>query len=515
MAECMYLRKSRADAEAEARGEGETLARHEAQLMRLAKNLHLNVTKIYKEIVSGESIEARPVMQHLLKEVEMGIWNGVLVVEVERLARGNTLDQGMVSQAFTYSNTLIYTPMKTYDPANEFDQEYFEFGLFMSRREYKTINRRLMTGKIASINEGKYVGNKPPYGYEIFKIPREKGNTLRIIPEEAEAVKIVYDLYVNHSKGPKLICDILDEKGYKPKYAEYWSPYTIQDMLANPVYIGLIRWNERATVKRVEEGKIVRSRPRNESPLLVNGLHEPIIDKATWKQAQIIRESHSRPRLNATYGEIKNPLAGIVVCGVCGKNMSRRPYNKTGQPPSLLCTNRKCTNISSRLEFVEEELINQLPIWLENFKLQLKNDTLPITTLNAVAKSLNRAEIEFQQCIKQIDSLHDFLEQGVYTTEMFLERSVKLVEKQETIKNRIIKLKKELAEKEKEGDIATAIPKIEKVIELYNTLDDPADKNILLKSAIKKVIYTKKEGGKYSGKERSFELEIFPVLPLK
>lgn len=511
----MYLRKSRTDAEAEERGEGETLARHEAQLMRLAKSLHLNVTKIYKEIVSGESIEARPVMQHLLKEVEMGIWDGVIVVEVERLARGNTMDQGMVSQAFTYSNTLIYTPIKTYDPANEFDQEYFEFGLFMSRREYKTINRRLMTGKIASINEGKYVGNKPPYGYEIVKIPREKGNTLRIIPEEAEAVKIVYDLYVNHSKGPKLICDELDERGYKPKFADFWSPYTVQDMLTNPVYLGLIRWNGRATVKRVEEGKIVRTRPRNEKPLLVKGLHEPIIDEVTWRQAQIIRESHSSPRLNATYGEIKNPLAGIIVCGVCGKNMSRRPYNKTGQPPSLLCTNRKCTNISSRLEFVEEELISQLPIWLENFKLQLKNDILSITTSDDVAKSLNRAEVELQQCIKQIDGLHDLLEQAVYTTEIFLERFVKLTKKQETIKNRIINLKKELAEKEKEGEITTMIPKIEKVIELYDTLDDPADKNMLLKSAIKKVIYTKKEGGKYSGKKCSFELEIFPVLPLK
>ena len=46
------------------------------------------------------------------------------------------------------------TPSKTYDPENEFDEEYFEFGLFMSRREYKTINRRLQRGRAASIKEG-------------------------------------------------------------------------------------------------------------------------------------------------------------------------------------------------------------------------------------------------------------------------------------------------------------------------------------------------------------------------
>ena len=146
---CIYLRKSRSDTEAEERGEGETLVRHEKALCELAEKLQLNVTKIYREIVSGETIAARPVMQQLLSEVEQGIWDGVLVMEVERLARGDTIDQGLVAQTFKYSNTEIITPLKTFDPANEFDEEYFEFGLFMSRREYKTINRRLQRGRIA------------------------------------------------------------------------------------------------------------------------------------------------------------------------------------------------------------------------------------------------------------------------------------------------------------------------------------------------------------------------------
>ena len=53
---CLYVRKSRADAEAEARGEGETLARHIHALLDLAKRRHFDVTQIYKEIVSGETI---------------------------------------------------------------------------------------------------------------------------------------------------------------------------------------------------------------------------------------------------------------------------------------------------------------------------------------------------------------------------------------------------------------------------------------------------------------------------
>jgi DNA invertase Pin-like site-specific DNA recombinase len=170
MKTCIYLRKSRSDAEAEQRGEGETLARHEKILLEIAKKQKLNIEKIYKEIVSGETIASRPVMQHVLNEVEQGLWDSVLVMEVERLARGDTVDQGIMSQTFKYSGTKIITPLKTYDPNNEYDVEYFEFGLFMSRREYKTINRRLQKGRELSVKEGKFVGNIAPYGYIRDKI---------------------------------------------------------------------------------------------------------------------------------------------------------------------------------------------------------------------------------------------------------------------------------------------------------------------------------------------------------
>lgn len=156
----IYLRKSRVDLEAEAAGSGDTLARHRNTLLELAAARQLSVSKIYEEVVSGDTIAARPQMQQLLSDVEAGRWEGVLVMEVERLARGDTIDQGLVAQAFKFSDTRIITPVKSYDPNNEFDEEYFEFGLFMSRREYKVINRRLQRGRLASVKEGKWVSNR-------------------------------------------------------------------------------------------------------------------------------------------------------------------------------------------------------------------------------------------------------------------------------------------------------------------------------------------------------------------
>ena len=160
----IYLRKSRVDLEAEAAGSGDTLARHRNTLLELAAARQLSVSKIYEEVVSGDTIAARPQMQQLLSDVEAGRWEGVLVMEVERLARGDTIDQGLVAQAFKFSDTRIITPVKSYDPNNEFDEEYFEFGLFMSRREYKVINRRLQRGRLASVKERKWVSSRAPLG---------------------------------------------------------------------------------------------------------------------------------------------------------------------------------------------------------------------------------------------------------------------------------------------------------------------------------------------------------------
>ena len=192
----IYLRKSRKDSDLEALGI-DVLKRHEETLLELARARSLPIGAIYREVVSGDSIDARPEMVRLLSEVESGIWEGVLVMEVERLARGDTIDQGRVQRAFFYSNTLIVTPGKTYNPAIENDNEYFEFSLFMSRREYATIKRRMQAGRIRSVKDGYYVGNIAPYGWRRVKADDCKHFTL--VPDEKEnpVLKLMYDFMGN------------------------------------------------------------------------------------------------------------------------------------------------------------------------------------------------------------------------------------------------------------------------------------------------------------------------------
>ncbi|QUH21464.1 recombinase family protein [Alkaliphilus sp. B6464] len=523
---CIYLRKSRADVEAESRGEGETLARHENILLELAKKQSLHITQIYKEVVSGETISSRPVMQHLLSEVEQDLWKGVLVVEVERLARGDTIDQGIVAQAFKYSNTKIITPMKVYDPNNEFDEEYFEFGLFMSRREYKTINRRLQRGRLESVKEGKYVGNTPPYGYVRKKLENQKGYTLEIIPDEANVVKLIFELYTKgelqedgtHNRlGVSLIVRKLNDLKIPTIKGGDWTPATIRGILRNPVYMGKIRWNARPEVKKMVDGKMIKERPhaKEEDIVLVDGLHESIIDEELFELTQkFLKENPMFPVPNKHV--VKNPLAGIITCGMCNRKMTRRPYGDK-YPDALICAFTSCKNVSSQLSLVEEKLLHALESWLTNYKLNLKsiknNKSEKNLESDIINKNIDKLNSEIETLQKQLDNLHDLLEQGIYTTKTFLERSKKINDKIEIAKNDRNALVDSLNKStitEKEASII--IPKIENIIRVYHELDAKA-KNILLKEVLNKVVYIKNKSGRWHAKPDDFELELFIELP--
>lgn len=507
-----YLRKSRKDIEAELRGDGETLAKHELILNNLSDSLNIKPEQIdiFKEIVSGDSIASRPVMQEVLQLVEQGIYAGVLVVEVERLARGNTLDQGIVANAFQYSNTKIITPQKIYDPNNEYDQEYFEFGLFMSRREYKTINRRLQNGRTISANQGKFPGSKAPYGYKRKKLENDKGWTLEIIPEQAYVIKTIFNMYAYQHIPPSDICRYLDNLGIKPSKSDTWSSSSIRDILSNPVYAGKIKWKDRKVVKVFKDGKLVNTQPKNKGNdvILVDGLHSPIVDSQTFNIVQQRKKDNIIP-MPSVYN-VHNPLAGIVRCAKCNRLMSRNSNNV------LCCINTKCNNVSSKLDIVEKKILESLELWLVNYEEEINSvSTLKNTTddiINIKQTSLNKLKKELEEYNAKLEKIHDFLENGIYTVDVFTERRNKILESQKNTSVKYYEIQKELQEIEQtEKAKKNLIPQTKNVLTEYSKCNNIKKKNELLKSVIQRVEYLKKEKcyNKNSDPE-NFELLIYP-----
>lgn len=523
---CLYLRKSRADAEAEARGEGETLTRHKRTLLELANRLQLNVTEIHQEVVSGETIAARPAMQKLLSEVEKGVWAGVLVMEVERLARGDTIDQGIVAQTFKFSDTKIITPVKIYDPANEYDEEYFEFGLFMSRREYKTINRRLQQGRMASVKEGKYVANSPPYGYVRKKLSDGKGYTLEPHPEQSLVVSMIFALYTEGEYAPDgtqkrlgdtLIAHRLNAMGIPSRKGGVWSASSIRDILKNPVYMGKIRWNARPVVKKMAGGRVVITRPRTnaETQILADGLHEAIVDEAVFRAAQSYRKT-SPPLPIGTERIIKNPLVGLIFCGKCGRRMVRRPYPKSrGQPDTVLCPNPACGNVSVALYIMEARILAALSEWLEAYEIDfsVSGTAPPCDPMEQSKKMLQKKEAVLSALEKQQSRLCSLLEEGIYTKELFLERSRLLHEKTEAVRRNLQVFTANMAETRCQNQYHWNGLKSMRLCDLYWMLPTAGAKNELLKKLLKKVIYIKEKNGRWHNAPDEFELILYPKLP--
>ena len=511
----IYLRKSREDRETEKYENIDTLDRHRKILLKFAEEHNMPIGHIYEEVVSGETIEERQVMQQVLKDVENRMWQGGLVMEVERLARGDTSDQGVVARVFKYSSTKIVTPVKTYDPNNEFDEEYFEFGLYMSRREYKTINRRLQGGRLASVKDGKYVANTSPTGYKIIKLKNQKGYSLEPDIEEALAVKHIFNLYAYDGLSTGEIATKLDMMGIKPRKSEYWSSSTIKDILNNPVYIGKIRWNARQQEVSTKDGKRVKSRPRNPNALLVDGLHKPIIDEDTWNIVQSKRVLNNPPVPHNNI--VKSPLAGLVYCSKCGKPMQRRPYNKADKPATLICNNPRCDNVSSKLYIVEEKIIQALKIWLENYKInyeELVSKHKSIVGITA-KDQLNGLEIRLDKEKSKLNKIYDYLEDGTYTKQEFTDRLSVAKNKIKELEDKIAPLHIKVEQEEKANKEQTlVIPKLQNVLDIYDKLESNEEKNKLLKSIIEKVTYLKTDKSiKKTSDPTNFEIHIYPKIP--
>lgn len=510
---CMYLRKSRADLEAEARGEGETLAKHKKALLKLAKQQELQVITIREEVVSGESLIHRPQMLELLKEVEAGTYDAVLVMDIDRLGRGDKVDQGLIERAFRVSGTKIITPRKIYDPNDEWDEEYMEFESFMARRELKLINRRLQRGRIASVEEGNYIATRPPYGYLIHKTDRER--TLVPHPEQAPIVQMIFHWYTHQDPGRRMgsskIANELNRRGYRSYTGKDWTSASVLAILKNAVYAGRVQWKKKEEKKSAEPGKRkdTRTRPRHEW-IDVPGKHEPLVTMETFQKAQDLlgRSYHVPYQLQRG---ITNPLAGLIKCERCGSSMVMRPY--TNQLPHLKCGNHLCQNRSSRFAYVEKHLLNGLKEWLAEYKAEWgkrkrpeRNERL-IEAKRAALRSLERERKELEG---QKDRLHDLLERGIYDEETYHERYTALAERMEHLQAAIKQAEDDIAaELTREQAQKKIIPKVESVLDLYDRTDDPAKKNNLLKSVLEKAVYRKEKWQRGD----HFTLTLYPKIP--
>lgn len=432
----MYLRKSRQDNPDES--VEEVLSKHETMLQEWAKRelgREIPPDCIYREVVSGgESIEERTEIKKVLARLEDRNVAGVLVADPQRLTRGDLEDCGLLVTTLKLTKSLVATPMMTYDMNNKMERRFFEDELMRGRDFLDYTKEILLRGRINAIKRGCYIATNPLFGYR--KITIGKDHTLE--PDDnADYVRLIFDLYVNHDKTYYQIACKLNEMGVKPLKGEKWNKSSIRWMLKNVHYDGKVCFNRTRRTTTMENGrKVTRTnRQPTDEVIIAEGKHQPLVDHETFMKAQ--EKLNANPSTKQDYA-LKNPFAGILYCAGCGNALKQHPYERA--ETRIECRNRPRCYKSAKLSEVEQAVIAALELSeLPNLQAKWRNGEG-----NSIAiqkKLLESLEKEMENYRKMEQNQYDFLESGRYTPDVFDARNAVLRQKMEDCQERIYKAK--------------------------------------------------------------------------
>ncbi len=333
----------------------------------------------YFEVGSGESLKDRPEITRLLKDIEDPEVQAILVVDVQRLSRGDLEDAGRLIRLLRYTNTHVITPMKIYDLRDEYDRDAFERELKRGNEYLEYFKKIQARGRLASVKEGNYIGSVAPYGFDrhIIEDGKKTYHTLKERKDQADVVRMIFNWYCNDDIGVTAICRRLEDLNIKTKTGcSTWKPSIIFSILENVHYIGCVRWNWRKTIKIIEDQEIRKLRPKAkvDEYLIFEGKHDGIVSEELFYKAREIKGKRHRTKGNLS---LKNPFSGIMFCK-CGSKIGYNTYRRKGveyAPPKLVCNNQfHCKTGSSYFDEIYTEVCNAIRDCIKDFELRIKDN---------------------------------------------------------------------------------------------------------------------------------------------
>lgn len=503
----VYLRKSQSDDPSLT--VAEVLEKHEKILDEWCeRNLGgkaLEKNK-FREIVSGEKISSRPEFKKILKLIESPKTRAILCADPQRLTRGDLEEIGFLMKRLKYTATLVITPERIYDLRDEYAWDAFERELKRGNdylEYYKKIQNR---GRLASVAAGNYIGQRPPYGYDktVIMEGKKECHTLKINEEQADVVRMIFDMYVNKDMGRNNICKALDNLGIKPPRGKHWSPESMWRMLDNVHYIGMVRWNYRKTVTIVEDGEIRETRPvsKGDECLIYEGKHPAIISDELFQAAQAKKGRNHRAKPNT---KIRNPLASLLYCK-CGRAMSLRYYKKKDgserSPARLLCDGQThCKSGSVLYEEMLDRVASILEQSIADFEIRLQSDNGDSAKLHAkLIKNLEKKMKDLQaKEIAQWEMQSDPNEENRMPQHIFKQLNEKLLKEKEEVRQALANAYESMPEP---VDYEEKIKLFSDALAALRNPDvDAAEKNKLLKRCIERIEYSREKPQRIKSKQ--------------
>lgn len=235
-------------------------------------------------------------------------------------------------------------------------------------------------------------------------------------------------------------------------------------------------------------------------------MHEPIISRETWDKAQARIGKNREARVPAGRRQ-SNPLAGLLVCDCCGKNMQRRPQTGSSQT-QILCPTRGCPTVAHNADELEDMVIDSLRVFLAKLEAgkPAKTDV-----------SVEYAALE--ECVKKLKDLEarqrrtfELVEDGTYTREIFLARQAELTAERVKIEQQKAELEEAITKKKQEAEAQNSLaPTARQVLEAYNKQLTAEDRNRLLKKVIDHIDYHKRKRTRWNP-ESDLSITLHPVV---
>jgi len=305
------------------------------------------------------SVEDREVLLEILEDARNGEFDILLTYMSDRIGRKDEYSAYVAT--LNSLGVEVWTIKDGQLKTEEHIDKLLNFIRFWQNEgESKKTGARVRDAQIELVKQGRFVGGKAPYGYELVPSGEVSKNgrilkKLQIIEEQAEIVRKIYSLAIHKGYGYEKIAKTLNEEGVPGITLPVWKRSTVCSILKNPIYMGYTSYNRRinhGNCKRMDRSTWIYSEKQIEEYI--------IISQEEWEKAQEIREAR-KDRISASkqsnqelYEETyKVPfsvrgrlcLPGLVYCGYCGKRLKNQSYCNTW---TIKATGEKKTSFAGR-----------------------------------------------------------------------------------------------------------------------------------------------------------------------
>ncbi|WP_252235070.1 recombinase family protein [Clostridium sp. ZS1] len=378
-----------------------------------AKSNSIEIVKIYVDRAKSATTSKRPEFQHMIKDSALGIFDTIIVHKLDRFSR-DRYDSAVYKQKLKQNGIKLISVVEKLDGSPE---SLILESVIEGMAQYYSANlsREVMKGLKETAYQSKHAGGCPPLGYEL-----NEDKTYRMNPNEAKAVKRIFEMYVDGYTNREIIEEV-NLMGVRTKSNKSFSKNSISSILKNEKYTGVYIFNR--TFKKDPNGKRNTNKSKPEDEIIrIEGGMPAIIDKETYQKAQQLMKSRNKGN-GANKATVNYLLSGLIKCGECGYGMygNKRTNTRGNEYISYRCGGRNkkhiCDNYEIRKEYIEEFVLTEL----ERKILNDRNIPVLVKKLNEYLTNKNNTikdetelyQQELETVEKQINNIVSAISSGL------------------------------------------------------------------------------------------------------